>query len=539
MLQNLNSDERPLAHLSLKEDLLYLRNPWRKLVVVKQQIAGLYEREVYMKSNLLVDRVSSLIRKGSVVTIMATALLSSQAQAQSKPSLLILPPPATRFTYKIETEQGIAKANEDLKKDFMDHLVTQIQACLQKTDRFEIKDKDFLDDIDEEKKKILRGDVQFDGNVAGELGISLFLRIKSVDLVFTNGNGFQTKLTCSVKAAIANAQGKVIGQLIEKSDRAIGAFTEPLDPSNAGESRYRDAFNRIGAYIVKSLPKDEELAAKSTTNSAATSSVDPTSINEAYRKSKFLVLITDSTVGQDSGGPANTAIIGKLTNAGLNVIDKDASNDLLEQARREIQKQALSEAFLNSLRRKFGADYVLLGSAVSEPAFASGNSGSVFVTHLNARLIRIDDARTMFSENASGRTQDVASESGKRIAAEKAANQIGDKLLTKLKGAPAEVSAPKGDDELNLTVQNLGNYLLSAKLVKALKELDNVVDAQRTAYANASATIRLIVKHGETDSVLTAISESKSLKTLLGGALVIKSVTDNNIQMAVSKGYGG
>ena len=503
------------------------------------EFAGFDEGEVYMRSNLLGYRFCDLLRKGCVLPLMMTAFLTTHVHAQSKPSLLILPPPPTRFTYKIETEQGVVKANEDLKKDFMDHLVTQIQACLQKTDRFEIKDKDFLDDIDEEKKKILRGDVQFDGNVAGELGISFFLRIKSVDLVFSNGNGFQTKLTCSIKAAIANAQGKVIGQLIEKNDRAIGAFTEPLDPSNAGESRYRDAFNRIGAYIAKSLPKDEELAAKAASNTTTTSSADPTSINEAYRKSKFLVLITDSTVGQDSGGPANTAIIGKLTNAGLNVIDKDASNDLLDQARREVQKQALSEAFLNSLRRKFGADYVLLGSAISEPAFASGSSGYVFVTHINARLIRIDDTRTIFSDNANGRTQDVATETGKRIAAEKAANQIGDKLLAKLKAAPAEVSAPKGDDELNLTVQNLGSYLLSAKLVKALKEIENVIAAERTSYADSAATIRLVVKHGETDNVLTAISESKALKALLGGSLAIKSVTDNNVQMRVNKGYGG
>ena len=211
----------------------------------------------------------------------------------------------------------------------------------------------------------------------------------------------------------------------------------------------------------------------------------------------------------------------------------------MDQARREVQKQALSEAFLNSLRRKFGADYVLLGSAISEPAFASGSSGYVFVTHINARLIRIDDTRTIFSDNANGRTQDVATETGKRIAAEKAANQIGDKLLAKLKAAPAEVSAPKGDDELNLTVQNLGSYLLSAKLVKALKEIENVIAAERTSYADSAATIRLVVKHGETDNVLTAISESKALKALLGGSLAIKSVTDNNVQMRVNKGYGG
>ncbi len=449
-----------------------------------------------------------------------------------KPTLLVLEPSETKAVYSVQTENGIVRANPELVKEFVDQLVVALQAALQKTNRFEIKDREFLDAIQDEKKKMLLGDIPLDANYAQELGVNYFARIKLANFEYISG--FDTTLRCKVQVALADSRGVIIGKTIEIIDRAKGALLDPIDPTNSGDKRYSDMFARLAEKVVKEFPTDAMLNARPV---GASTPGKTYTLNEGFSKAKYMVLLGGtSTRGDEVSGPAADEISGALAAAGLRVADKDISIQLHDEVIREIQKKAPSEAFLNRLHQTYGADFVVMGTVTTETAGALGTANPIAVAQLNVRLIRTKDAAIMFSGNDTARGQDPAITIGMRLAAANAGKQVADKVLIRMKTAPSDVAEPDAGEEYNLTIRGVASFQVATKLTKALEGVKNVISIERTGFTNGELKLRLVVKKKSSDAVFSDMSENAAVRASLGNMkLSVIAVNDNNVEVTIVK----
>ena len=155
------------------------------------------------------------------------------------------------------------------------------------------------------------------------------------------------------------------------------------------------------------------------------------------------------TTGFEQPNQSEIALMNHFQNEGFRVVDPDTSKRNITQAKGMRMLEGDNKAAA-AVGLQYGADYTVVGTAISKPAGAKlyGTQMQSIHATVTARVVRNSDARIIASASASGRQAHIDEVQGGVLAIEEAIAQLAGKLSSNIPMDSGSSPGTVGDEKL-------------------------------------------------------------------------------------------
>lgn len=347
-----------------------------------------------------------------------------------------------------------------------------------------------------------------------------------VNTVTIEGRG--TSKDAAVQDALRNAVERAAGQFIhsQTETKNYAAVLDKVLSKSAGfVKRYN--VNKVSAADVNGIIT-VEITADVAVKEVATEWGEIQILLQQKGKPRLMVVIAERIDGQKEGDSTVASEIEKLLlKNDFPLVDKGQFNEV---QKRDINSAAFEDDITKvvALGKQFGAELIITGS--SQADFGSeedlyGVKAFMYGTTVKVKVVRTDNAATLFSDNVStrkgARTKTGGAHDALQAAGMDMAKRVQDGIVAKWGREVAESQSVK------LEVNNI-TFAQRSKLTETLKGIKKVKDVQQREFANKVANYTVDVKCSS-DDFAKILSEMKELK------LEVTDVTANVIKCKVTE----